>query len=82
MGEHEVSQRAVFLDRDGVLDRPVVRGGLPFPPANLAEFQLYPVVLEGCRQLNEAGFLLIVATNQPDVGHLAGEANHGNVEQA
>ena len=68
MGEHKVSQRAVFLDRDGVLNRPVVRDGLPFPAANLAEFQLYPDVVEGCRQLKEAGFLLIVVTNQPDVG--------------
>lgn len=68
MGEHQVSRRAVFLDRDGVLNRPVVRDGLPFPPANLGEFQLYPDVAEGCQQLKEAGFLLIAVTNQPDVG--------------
>jgi len=68
MGEHEVSQPAVFLDRDGVLNRPAVRNGLPFPPENLAEFQLYPGVAEGCQQLKNAGFLLIVVTNQPDVG--------------
>jgi D-glycero-D-manno-heptose 1,7-bisphosphate phosphatase len=60
--------RCVFLDRDGVLNRPVVRDGLPFPPANLGEFELYPDVAEGCQQLKEAGFLLIVVTNQPDVG--------------
>jgi len=68
MGEHEVSRPAVFLDRDGVLNRPMVRDGLPFPPANLAKFQLYPDVAEGCRQLKDAGFILIVTTNQPDVG--------------
>jgi D-glycero-D-manno-heptose 1,7-bisphosphate phosphatase len=68
MGEHEVKKRAVFLDRDGVLNRPVVRDGLPFPPAAVGEFELYPDVAEGCRQLKEAGFLLIVVTNQPDVG--------------
>jgi D-glycero-D-manno-heptose 1,7-bisphosphate phosphatase len=68
MGEHEVSKRAVFLDRDGVLNRPVVRGGLPFPPADPGEFELYPDVVQGCLQLKEAGFLLIVVTNQPDVG--------------
>ncbi|PYI94427.1 MAG: HAD family hydrolase [Verrucomicrobia bacterium] len=60
--------RCVFLDRDGVLNRSVVRDGLPFPPANLGEFQLYPDVAEGCLQLKNAGFLLIVVTNQPDVG--------------
>jgi D-glycero-D-manno-heptose 1,7-bisphosphate phosphatase len=62
------TNRCVFLDRDGVLNRPVVRDALPFPPANLSEFELYPDVAEGCRQLKEAGFLLIVVTNQPDVG--------------
>lgn len=68
MGEHQVSGRAVFLDRDGVLNRPVVRDGLPFPPASAGEFELYPDVAGGCRQLKEAGFCLIVVTNQPDVG--------------
>ena len=68
MGEHQVSRRAVFLDRDGVLNRPVIRDGLPFPPADLEGFELYPGVAEGCLQLKEAGFLLIVITNQPDVG--------------
>jgi D-glycero-D-manno-heptose 1,7-bisphosphate phosphatase len=68
MGEHEVKRRAVFLDRDGVLNRPVVRDGLPFPPASLEEFELYPGVAEGCAQLKAAGFLLIVVSNQPDVG--------------
>jgi D-glycero-D-manno-heptose 1,7-bisphosphate phosphatase len=67
MGEHQVSKRAVFLDRDGVLNRPVVRDGLPFPPSNLDEFQFYPGVAEGCQQLKNTGFLLIVVTNQPDV---------------
>jgi D-glycero-D-manno-heptose 1,7-bisphosphate phosphatase len=68
MGEHEVTTRAVFLDRDGVLNRPLIRDGLPFPPANAGEFELYPGVVEGCRQLKKAGFVLIVVTNQPDVG--------------
>jgi D-glycero-D-manno-heptose 1,7-bisphosphate phosphatase len=68
MGEHEVTRAAVFLDRDGVLNRPVIRNGLPFPPATLEEFELYPDVAEDCAQLKQAGFLLVVVTNQPDVG--------------
>ena len=68
MGEHAVKRRAVFLDRDGVLNRPVVRDGLPCPHATLAEFELYPDVAEGCLELKAAGFLLIVVSNQPDVG--------------
>ena len=59
---------AVFLDRDGVLNVPVVRAGLPFPPASVAEFTLYPDAAASCARLAAAGFVLVVATNQPDVG--------------
>ena len=59
---------AVFLDRDGTLNQPVMREGLPYPPANLAEFILYPGVPEACRQLHAAGYVLVVVTNQPDIG--------------
>jgi len=60
--------RAVFLDRDGVLNQPKVINGKPYPPASVAEFILLPGVAAACRALKEAGFLLVVATNQPDVG--------------
>jgi len=60
--------RAVFLDRDGVLNAPLVRNGLPYPPQTLEEFQVYPEASEACTLLRKAGFLLVVATNQPDVG--------------
>jgi len=59
---------AVFLDRDGVINRSVVREGKPYPPATLAEFEFLPGVAEACRLLKEAGFILVIATNQPDVG--------------
>src|SRR5688572_22569692 len=68
MGEHEIRKRAVFLDRDGVLNRPVVRDGRPLPPAQIDEFELYPDAVSACAELKAAGFLLVVVTNQPDVG--------------
>ena len=60
--------RAVFLDRDGVINRPVVRDGLPYPPDTVEEFDIFEDVAAGCARLKQAGFLLVVATNQPDVG--------------
>jgi D-glycero-D-manno-heptose 1,7-bisphosphate phosphatase len=60
--------RAVFLDRDGVINRALERDGRPYPPANLAEFEILPDVSGACAKLKTAGFLLVVATNQPDVG--------------
>ena len=59
---------AVFLDRDGTLNAAVVRAGKPYPPATVAEFALLPGVAEGCARMKSAGYVLVVATNQPDVG--------------
>lgn len=59
---------AVFLDRDGTLNVQVVRDGKPYPPSSVEEFRLFPDVPEACRDLHAAGFALVVATNQPDVG--------------
>ena len=61
-------RRAVFLDRDGVINRALERDGKPYAPTTLADFEILPGVLETCRELKQAGFLLVVATNQPDVG--------------
>jgi D-glycero-D-manno-heptose 1,7-bisphosphate phosphatase len=59
---------AVFLDRDGTLNVQVVREGKPFPPATLADFRLYDGVAADCARLQAAGYVLVVVTNQPDVG--------------
>jgi D-glycero-D-manno-heptose 1,7-bisphosphate phosphatase len=59
---------AVFLDRDGTLNVQTVRDGKPYAPTRFEEFRLYEGVPEGCRALKDAGYLLVVATNQPDVG--------------
>jgi D-glycero-D-manno-heptose 1,7-bisphosphate phosphatase len=68
---HSVADRgtygAVFLDRDGVINRGVVRDGKPYPPASLEEFELFPGVPDAIRALKGAGFRIIVVTNQPDV---------------
>jgi D-glycero-D-manno-heptose 1,7-bisphosphate phosphatase len=61
-------RRAVFLDRDGVINRALEREGKPYPPTSLAEFEILPDVPVACAKLKAAGFLLVVTTNQPDVG--------------
>jgi D-glycero-D-manno-heptose 1,7-bisphosphate phosphatase len=60
-------RRAVFLDRDGVVNRAILREGKPYPPATLSDLRLLPGVREACRKLREAGFALILITNQPDI---------------
>ncbi len=59
---------AVFLDRDGTLNVQVIRDGKPYPPQTPDEFRLFPDVPAACAQLAAAGYVLVVATNQPDVG--------------
>lgn len=65
---HTSLRPAVFLDRDGVINRALERDGKPYPPTSLAEFEILPGVAEACAKLKQAGFLLVVTTNQPDVG--------------
>ena len=60
-------RRAVFLDRDGVVNRAILREGKPYPPSALSDLRLLPGVREACRKLREAGFALILITNQPDI---------------
>jgi D-glycero-D-manno-heptose 1,7-bisphosphate phosphatase len=62
-----VKRRAVFLDRDGVVNRALIRDGKPYPPANLAELELLPGVGEALGRLKASGFFLVVVSNQPDV---------------
>jgi D-glycero-D-manno-heptose 1,7-bisphosphate phosphatase len=63
-----VSRRAaVFLDRDGVLNRAPVRDGVPRPPSSAADLELLDGVADACGALRSAGFTLLVVTNQPDV---------------
>lgn len=60
-------KRAVFLDRDGVLNRNILRGGRTYAPTTLAEFEILPGVSDAVRTIHNTGFLTIVVTNQPDV---------------
>ena len=60
-------RRAVFLDRDGVLNEPVLRDGKPYPPSGLDELVIVPDAAASLVRLKRQGFLLLVVTNQPDV---------------
>ena len=65
MGVREVT-KAVFLDRDGVLNHSLVREGLPYP-TGLDDLAIYEDAAKALARLKQAGYLLIVVTNQPDI---------------
>lgn len=69
---------AAFLDRDGVINRPVVRDGKPYPPASVDELDILPDVPGALARLKAAGYALVVVTNQPDIAR--GTAARGTVE--
>jgi transaldolase len=71
-------RRAVFLDRDGVLNRAIVRDGRPYPPQSPEQVEILPGVRESLRRLKERGFILIVVSNQPDVAR--GTSSQSTVE--
>ena len=58
---------AVFLDRDGVLNRTFVRDGTSYPPMTLDEVEILSGVAEALKRLSQHDLPLIVVTNQPDV---------------
>ncbi len=60
-------RRAVFLDRDGILNEALVKDRRPYPPSSLEDFKIVAGAREALHCLKSAGFLLIVVTNQPDV---------------
>ena len=58
---------AVFLDRDGVINRAFVRDGTPHPPTSLGDLEVLPGVGNALERLKAAAYALVVVTNQPDV---------------
>lgn len=62
-----VTNKAVFFDRDGVLNHAVVRNGKPFPPSHITDFIIYNDAFYCTTQLKKNGFNIFVVTNQPDV---------------
>jgi len=72
-------QKAIFLDRDGVLNKLVPRDGGMFSPRALAEFELFPWTSTALSRLADHGYELIVVTNQPDISR--GLLEHSELEK-
>ena len=61
------SKKAVFLDRDGVINRAPIIEGLPYSPRNIQELEIILGVREAVTLLFSSGFEIVVVTNQPEV---------------
>lgn len=60
-------QRAVFLDRDGVLNELVVRDGIGASPRRVDDFRVCEGAAEAVHRFRELGMRILVTSNQPDV---------------
>jgi len=63
----EVIRKAAFLDRDGVLNAPIMQDGKTYAPTSFDEFIIIPGAAKAVQNLHDAGYLIIVVTNQPDI---------------
>jgi len=59
--------RAIFLDRDGVVNKVILKDGKPCSPRTIKELILNDGIADFLAQTRKAGFLNIVFTNQPDI---------------
>lgn len=59
--------RAVFFDRDGIVNKAIVRNGKPYSPQALDELELYEETCEFVSFLSKRATQAFVVTNQPDV---------------
>ena len=60
-------KKAVFLDRDGVVNKIYIKDGLPFSPPSFKDLEILPGVKESIVLLKELNFICLLVTNQPDV---------------
>ena len=59
--------KAVFLDRDGVINQMVPGSDGPDSPRSVEEFRLLPGAAHAVRRLNELGLPVVLVSNQPGV---------------
>jgi len=57
----------VFLDRDGVINKPIIRDSKPYPPSNISELEFIPGAKAAISLIFQLGFEVVVVTNQPDI---------------
>ncbi|PIS00626.1 MAG: HAD family hydrolase [Chlamydiae bacterium CG10_big_fil_rev_8_21_14_0_10_35_9] len=67
--------KAVFLDRDGVINDTIIINNKSYPPNSLHELVIFKEVYPALELLKKAGFILIIVTNQPDVGRKTQDLN-------
>ena len=61
-----VKNKAIFFDRDGVLNHPIIKKKKPYAPLSIKEFRLYKNLKNLEKKIRLKNFMIFVITNQPD----------------
>lgn len=64
-----MENKAIFVDRDGVINNVYIREGKSYPPYTLQELFLLEGVKDAFQMSKDMGFLNIIVTNQPDIAN-------------
>lgn len=72
-------RKALFLDRDGIINVALIVANKPMAPRNLSEFQFTKGISNLIDRARQCGYMIFVATNQPDVAR--GDNLRENVEE-
>lgn len=62
-----MKKRAIFLDRDGVINKARFVNGKHLSPVLAEEVELYKDAKRSIRKLRKLGFLIFIVTNQPEI---------------
>lgn len=60
-------KKAIFFDRDGVLNELVSRDGGQYSPRTFSQFKLFPGLKSLFLKIKSKGWLIIIVSNQPDI---------------
>jgi len=61
--------KAIFLDRDGIVNKAIVEKGLPYSPTRLGDIFLTDGIKDLIKKWHDEEYIVIVVTNQPDVAN-------------
>lgn len=62
-----MKRRAIFLDRDGVINHVILKAGKPYSPKTVDQVRIYSDVEESLEKLKKLKFEIIIVTNQPEI---------------
>ena len=66
----DLENKAIFWDRDGIINSIEVKNGKSLSPRKFSDFKVFPYVKELLIETKKLGYLNIIFTNQPDISRL------------